>query len=135
MNIKDSVQSSIPKPLSQKDAIRAKNISKSIARSEKDNVCDYEIMTAHEIRCLLNATADLSCYSSVLLRLSLHTGRSIKSLLQKNCVYVKPSANSLHSDFGFIEVSKDFPCTHINGLKAEVKKENKGYVCSIRTSG
>lgn len=119
---------SASKSQTKKQAIRNKNIAKSIARAEKDNSCDYEILTKHEIRCLLKATADHTCYASVLIRLSLLLGRSIESLLSESCVFIKPPKTNKHFWYSFIEVKRDFPNSHLS--ESEIQKiENKGLVC------
>ncbi|WP_278403853.1 hypothetical protein [Pseudoalteromonas ruthenica] len=109
------------------NAIKSRNVARSIARSEKDNVCDYDILTKHEVRTLLNATSNSDCHTSCLLRLSLFLGRSIDALLDASCEFIMPNANHAFGGYSFLAVRRDYPHLHLESLSME-DLNNLGYV-------
>ena len=89
------------------------NVKKSIARSEKDNVCDFEILTKHEVRCLLESTREQNSVEATLLRLSLFLGRSIENLLNIDCQFVRIKGHEYLENAGLIKVDRNYPDSHL----------------------
>jgi hypothetical protein len=109
-------------------AIKRKSIKRFIARAEKLNDCDYELLTDHEVCCLLKYTNEKPPIVSMLNLLSLIMGRTIENLLDESTGFVKPSEPTTNSGFGFIVVDRPYASQHLNkGMGCSVTS-NKGYI-------
>jgi hypothetical protein len=101
-------------------AIKRKSIKRFIARAEKLNDCDYELLTDHEVCCLLKYTNEKPPIVSMLNLLSLLMGRTIENLLDESTGFVKPPESAANAGFGFIVVDRPYASQHLN----------KGLACS-----
>lgn len=109
-------------------AIRRKRIQRSIARSEKQNVCDYELLTDHEVFCLLKHTNENPSSTSTLILLSLIMGRKVEKLLDESIDFAMSSELSANAGFGFIVVDRPYASQHLNKGESYSDKSNKGYI-------
>jgi len=109
-------------------AIKRKRIQKSIARSEKQNVCDYELLTDHEVLCILKHTNENPSLTSTLILLSLIMGRKVENLLDESIDFAMPSEHGENAGFGFIVIDRPYASQHLKKVKAYSDKSNKGYI-------
>lgn len=109
-------------------AIKRKGMQRSIARSEKNNICAYELLTDHEVFCLLKHANENPSISSLLNQLSLLMGRTIENLLDESTCFVKPSELGANAGFGFIVVDRPYASQHLNKVVGCSGRSNKGYI-------
>ncbi|WP_438863334.1 hypothetical protein [Neptunicella sp.] len=113
---------------SKSDVMKLGRILRSVARSEKQNVCDYEILTDHEVYCLLKHAEHLPVTAATLVMLSLILGRTIANLLDANTCLALPPRNSQKSGFGFIVVDRAYASEHLLDSDENSNTSSKGYI-------